>query len=589
MNFEKYTVERDNIKNILGYIESGDIAIPELQRPFVWKQYQITELIESLYRGLPTGFIVVWTSDTAKLKDGTKSIGKKIIIDGQQRITALRSVLLGKEVITQDFSVKIFKVAYNPYTEEFESQIPIHLKSSKWIPDISIFFDSSFSDFDFISNFVKKNPDMDTNELAKKISKVKAIVNREIGKINLSSRLDIAEATNIFNLMNTKGTRLGQEDFIMAKLSSNTDDEGSNLWQTIDYLCKGLIDKRYLKEIPQKDKDFFESEYYNQLKWLLKFDKTIYKPTYNDVLRVSYSYAFKSGILRRLTELLSGRNFETKKIEPAIAKESYKKLKMGIFSFINEHNFKTFNLYIESTGVKYDKLINSQSALNSAYIIYLLLKDDANIKNADIKTYVQKWYIMSILTKRYSASSETRIDQDIKNIQEKGFLNYFNEIESSILNSEFWKIQLVQDLETSSSNSPAYLIYLAAQINNKAYALFSKKMFVEDLIKIKGDTHHIFPANYLKENNIFAIKKINQVANYAFIDTTINIDISDDAPDKYFPIILNNYKKEEFEENLKQNCIPQNIIKYNYRHYDKFLKERRILIANYIKDYYESL
>jgi len=143
---------------------------------------------------------------------------------------------------------------------------------------------------------------------------------------------------------------------------------------------------------------------------------------------------------------------------------------MGIFSFINEHNFKTFNLYIESTGVKYDKLINSQSALNSAYIIYLLLKDDANIKNADIKTYVQKWYIMSILTKRYSASSETRIDQDIKNIQEKGFLNYFNEIESSILNSEFWKIQLVQDLETSSSNSPAYLIYLAAQINNKAYA-----------------------------------------------------------------------------------------------------------------------
>ena len=103
MNFEKYGIERDNIKNILGYIESGQIAIPELQRPFVWKPKQITELIESLYNGLPTGFIVVWSNESIKLKDGSTSFGKKIIIDAgpdfryqmlRSQVKDLRAILL---------------------------------------------------------------------------------------------------------------------------------------------------------------------------------------------------------------------------------------------------------------------------------------------------------------------------------------------------------------------------------------------------------------------------------------------------------------------------------------------------------------
>ena len=86
MDYEKYGIEKDTVKNILGYISSGDIAIPELQRPFVWTSKQITELIDSLYNGLPTGFIVVWNNDNVKLKDGKMSTGKKIIIDGQQEL-----------------------------------------------------------------------------------------------------------------------------------------------------------------------------------------------------------------------------------------------------------------------------------------------------------------------------------------------------------------------------------------------------------------------------------------------------------------------------------------------------------------------
>lgn len=157
MDYEKYGIEKDTVKNILGYISSGDIAIPELQRPFVWTSKQITELIDSLYNGLPTGFIVVWNNDNVKLKDGKMSTGKKIIIDGQQRITALRSALLGEAVITEDYSTKRFIVSYNPFNEKFETHKPVHDKSTKWIKDISIFFkDQGVELFNFIEDYVEK-------------------------------------------------------------------------------------------------------------------------------------------------------------------------------------------------------------------------------------------------------------------------------------------------------------------------------------------------------------------------------------------------------------------------------------------------
>lgn len=600
MDYEKYSIEKDTVKNILGYISSGDIAIPELQRPFVWQPKQITELIESLYNGLPTGFIVVWNNDKVKLKDGKVSIGKKIIIDGQQRITALRSALLGEAVVTEDYSTKRFVVSYNPFTEKFETHKPTHDKSPKWVPDISIFFkDNGIELINFIDEYVEKNPEITKEQLLLKIQKVKNIVLREIGRINLSSNLSISEATNIFNLMNSKGTKLGQEDYIMAKLSSDSEHEGYYLWKTIDYFCKGMHDNRYIQDIPKNDEDFAQTEYYNAIKWVGNYKSNVYIPTYNDVLRVSYSHIFNDGLLKRLSELLSGRNFKTKTIEDTVADETFKTIKAGIFNYVNEHNFKEFNVYIEGTGIKYDKLINSQSSINSAYIVYLLLKMKKEIPNTQISNYVQRWYIMSLLLRRYSGSSETIIDQDLKRIEERGFIEYFNELEKTQLNNDFWNSILIHDLETSNSLAPCFLVYCAAQVKNKVHSLFSSSKEIDSLIKIKGDIHHIFPKNYLIEKGITEKEKYNQVCNYVWIDTTDNIGISDTAPKEYFNEVLSKCTKDnklglvksekEFKENLSSNCIPENILNYTYSNYDKFLKQRRQLIASYIKDYYDSL
>ena len=103
--------------------------------------------------------------------------------------------------------------------------------------------------------------------------------------------------------------------------------------------------------------------------------------------------------------------------------------------------------------------------LDFAYTLYLILLNDKSVPNAQIKRYVQRWFVMSTLTSRYIGSPETVMDRDMRSIGEKGFLNFMNEVEASNLSDTFWSITLPQLLESSSVNSPAFNTFLAAQIN----------------------------------------------------------------------------------------------------------------------------
>ena len=111
---EKYTVSTLSVETVLGFIKSGEIAIPEIQRPFVWKPRQVRDLIDSLYTGYPTGYLIISQNPNMKLKDGSLAMGKKIMIDGQQRTTALMTAIVGMDVINEDFEKKRIKISFNP-------------------------------------------------------------------------------------------------------------------------------------------------------------------------------------------------------------------------------------------------------------------------------------------------------------------------------------------------------------------------------------------------------------------------------------------------------------------------------------------
>ena len=147
MNIQQYSVQAQQISNILAWVRSGEIAIPEIQRPFVWDATHVRNFLDSLYNGYPVGYLIAWRNPNVKLKDGSFSEGKKILIDGQQRITAIEAAVVGQEVVDSTYKKKRIVIAFNPIEEVFEVWNPAIGKDSKWIPDISVGVSKIADDF----------------------------------------------------------------------------------------------------------------------------------------------------------------------------------------------------------------------------------------------------------------------------------------------------------------------------------------------------------------------------------------------------------------------------------------------------------
>ncbi|MDR2652970.1 MAG: hypothetical protein LBC68_11795, partial [Prevotellaceae bacterium] len=350
----------------------------------------------------------------------------------------------------------------------------------------------------------------------------------------------------------------------------------------------------------QKDLEFCNSEYFTKLEWLKDDREEIFDPDYSDILRVAFMSQFERGKMKDLVSLLSGRDFIARDYKEEIAEESFKKLKLGTLLFMNKFSFQDFVLAIKSVGFISNKLINSQMTLDFAYTLYLLLKQNNTVDKNQIKRYVSKWYVLSTLTSRYITSPETVMDSDIRRIKEKGFIEFIKEAEEAELSDTFWKIGLVQNLETSAINSPYFNVFVASQVRSDSDSLFLSGAKVSPLITLIGDLHHIFPKQYLIDNGITDKNKYNQIANYAFLDKPINNAIGKQSPNQYFARVENQcstkqqvygniVEKELLDKNYDENCIPPNISSMTFADYDNFLSLRKNLIAQKIRKYYNSL
>ena len=465
------------------------------------------------------------------LLHGKIANGKRVLIDGQQRITALMAAVSGLEVLDEDFNKDRIKIAFNPLAKDSDKMFAVqdasHLKDKKWIPDIAEVFKNEFDPFDFAIKYCENNSDVKPNEINNAIMSLKGIANRQIGVIELDHTLDIDEVTEIFIRINSKGTALSQSDFVMSKMASDTIHGGNTLRKVVDYFCHLAVKPDFYPQMI-KDEEFEKTEYAAKIKWLARDNEDIYDPDYGDMLRVSFMYSFDRAKLADLVSLLSGRDFVTREFKDDIVEDSYYKLGEGIKVFINEYNFNQFVLAIKGAGYKSSKQLNSQMTLDFAYMLYLKLSKDTTIPRDQIKHHVQKWFVLSTLTGRYITSPESVMSRDIRLINEKGFINFFNEVEASVLSDTFWNITLPQNLETTSTNSPAFNTFLAAQVNLNCNSLFMHGTMISDLINISGDVHHIFPKAYLKKNGVDSKGRYNQVANFTYLDTQVNKAVKDD-------------------------------------------------------------
>jgi hypothetical protein len=598
MSTQRYSVTPHPIDTLLTWVKSGEIAIPEIQRPFVWEATKVRNLLDSLYQGYPIGYLISWRNPTVKLKDGTSSAGKRILIDGQQRVTALMAALLGREVLTKDYETVRIRIAFHPQEERFEVANPAIRKDVAWIEDVAEVFAPDASLTELTDTYTEKNSAADRKRVSRVLEKLRKIINNHVGVIELADDLDIETVTEIFIRVNSAGTELSQADFAMSKIAVNETYGGNLLRKAIDYFCHLAVAPEFLPRIEKGDKAFAASEFLPQMRWLKDTNDDIYDPTYTDMLRVAFTSEFGRGKLQDLVALVSGRNFETKQFEEAIAEDSFGRLKKGILAFINKTHFDRITMILRSAGFVTSDLIGGRNGVNFAYILYLRGRAES-MPAADLERLVRRWYAMSILRGRYAGSPETAFDVDIRQIEARGLASYAEAVIENELPESFWTGMLPQLMDTSSGQSPYFLAYQAAQVKVGDKGFLSRDITVLDLLMNRSDVHHVYPKKHLKAQGL-SRGRYNQIANFVLAQSEINIAIGDKPPERYFKELAEQCdggKKKyggitnaaDLRANLRMSCLPESLLDGDIPDYDAFLEERRKLMALKIKAWFKAL
>ena len=206
---------------------------------------------------------------------------------------------------------------------------------------------------------------------------------------------------------------------------------------------------------------------------------------------------------------------------------------------------------------------------------------------------------MSVLTARYSGSTETTFDTDIRHICAQGAPEYLGTIEREELSDAFWNAGLPRNMNASVASSSYFHVFLASQVMAHDKGFLSPNLSVRELLKGQSDIHHVFPRRYLVKNG-FEKNRYNQIANYVVMQKEFNIAIRDRAPAVYFSELAEQcldgpvrYRgitdPDQLRENLAGHCLPEGMETQTAESYDHFLEERRKLMAAKIRDYYKTL
>lgn len=158
---------------------------------------------------------------------------------------------------------------------------------------------------------------------------------------------------------------------------------------------------------------------------------------------------------------------------------------------------------------------------------------------------------------------------------------------------------LLQRLDTSVASSPYFHVFLASQVKANDRGFLSKNVTVGDLISLRGDIHHLFPKDYLRKHGLDR-SKYNQIANYVYMQSEINIKVGNKPPMDYFEVILSQMQdgdkqvsglstEQELLCNLEMNCVPTEIMYMSIDDYNEILYSRRKLMASKIREYYFAL
>ncbi len=596
MRADNYKITQYSVSSILGYVENSQIAIPEIQRPFVWNGEEVRALIDSLYEGYPIGYLIVWQNSQVRVRNFGKGGTKKILIDGQQRVTALMAALLGKEVLDEQYQSHRIRIAFNPLAGKGEERFAVcdtkHEEDSRWIPDISIFFRRDFSFRQFEKEYKEANPDEDFTPLEESVDTLKEIVKHQVGVIELSFLLDIDVVSEIFIRINLQGKPLNQEDFVMSKISVNEQYGGDYIRNCIDYFCHLLREPSFYQVLQQNETEFFNSEYGKALTWCQNEGQSLYIPSYADVLKVVLISYFGKTRIGDLVHLLSGRDgekkgFSKKEVSKKVSEEAFEKLGAGVKAFVCEENFQGFQKALKKAGYSCSRLLYSQSVLNYCYAMYLLMYRQG-IGEKERESLLSKWITMAMITGHYQSGGESTVQKDYANAQEEGFASYLAQIEELKLTDEFYNNILPEKFTSTTARTAPFLAYVATQCARGVHSLYSD-VTIEELYKNKTESYQILPKAYLAKCGYKTREIYGQVANLTYISKETKDIIRKKSPVDYKEDLEKAIGIEKIRTSLKENGLAETIFTANETDVIQILDNRRRQMASEIRGFYKTL
>jgi len=216
-----------SLSKLIQDIEIGEIGLPDIQRPFVWTPKKVRDLFDSMYKGFPVGYLLFWSNSLAQGSrqigtDSKQKVPRLLIVDGQQRLTSLYSVIKGKPVMTQDFTPFSINIAFRPRDEYFEVTDAAIRIDPEFIPDISLLWAGQTSRNRFVKDYISRlkehHPltEAEEDDITEKIDALYDLQNYPFTAMELSYDLNEEQVADIFVRINSKGVTLKQADFILT-------------------------------------------------------------------------------------------------------------------------------------------------------------------------------------------------------------------------------------------------------------------------------------------------------------------------------------------------------------------------------------
>lgn len=571
------------LKKLVEDISMGEIGLPDIQRPFVWPMTKVRDLFDSMYRGFPIGYLLFWEngcSDTHRTIGAApkQKVARLLIVDGQQRLTSLYAVMKAVPVITKDFKSQRIKIAFHPLSEKFEVSNAAIEKDVEWIPDISILWQPDTKPHAFKRKFLeklgKRRPLTVEEEdiIHERIDRLIKLEEYPLTALEISSSVDEDKVSEIFVRINSKGTPLNQANFILTLMSVFWDEGRKEL-------------EEFCRRSKAPSPDGSPSPFNHYL-----------RPNPDQLLRVSVALGFRRARLEHVYSLLRGKDLETRQFSDEQRVKQFALLQEAQAYVLDLQNWHEFFKVLKRAGYPSDQLISSQMAVLYTYALWLIGKRDFKVDLYRLREVMARWFFMATLTGRYTGSPEARFEQDMALLRGANraddFVRILDEQISAVLTKDYWEVTLPNELETAAARNTAQFAYYAALCLSEARVLYSK-MKVSELLdpttkakKTALERHHLFPRKYLQRIGVREKRLINQVANYALVEWSDNIKISDRAPSDYVPELEKRFASDELQRMYDWHGLPSNWYELDY---EDFLKERRRRIALIIKFGFERL